>query len=123
MSKKRRLLTLIGGILAVLVGFLRGIGGLSLISAPESGKHLAIGIGLIAVAVWLMAVGVCYIVRRSDRLRLWFIAGLILFWVDGIVNGFLLFGSPQFSGQIINLGAVVGIISCLCINPGSSARS
>lgn len=120
--RRRRLLTFIGGILAVLVGILRGIGGLTLVCSPQSAMHLGIGLGLLIVSAWLLIAGLGYIIRRDNQWRLWLIVGLILFWIDGLVNGFLLFGSPQISGQIINLGCVVGICTCLSFNPDRSKR-
>ena len=119
---KRKLLAVVGGVLAILVGLLRGIGGLTLVCAPETSMHLWIGLGLLLVASWLIITGLGYIVKRDSCWRLWLTAGLILFWIDGIINGFLLFGSPQFSGQIINLGCTVGICACLWLTSGRSER-
>ena len=80
--RRRRLLTFIGGILAVLVGILRGIGGLTLVGSPQSAMHLGIGLGLLIVSAWLLIAGLGYIIRRDNQWRLWLIVGLILFWID-----------------------------------------
>lgn len=109
----RKYLAVIGGILAVLVGIGRGIGGFSLAISSASSVEKAVGTGLIVVALWLIVTGGAFAIKRSISMRKWLTVGVILFWVDGIVNGFILFGAPLISGQLINISLSALILICI----------
>lgn len=106
-----KILGIIGGVLAALVGIVRGIDGLSLVIDSENTSTLLVGIGLLIVAVLLLISGILYAVKRSLSRRRSLTIVTILFWIDGIINGFILFGSPQLSGQIINIAVL--ILACI----------
>lgn len=109
----KRFSGIIGGILASLVGIARGVGGLTLVFNPENMSSLLVGIGLLIVAVLLIVSGVLYAIKRSDIQRKAITIATIFFWIDGIINGFILFGAPLLSGQIINLILVFIILGCI----------
>ena len=108
---KKDLICIIGAIVGVLTGIGRGIGGLTLLNG--SFMEQILGIGLIIIAIWLIVSGIALIVRQNSKRKKWMTAGIILFWIDGIVNGFMLFGSPQISGQVINLIISAVVLICL----------
>lgn len=108
---KRDLSCIIGAIVGLITGIGRGIGGFTLLSGPLMERM--IGIGLIIVALWLTVSAVALIVKQTPVRKKWMTAGIILFWLDGILNGFMLFGSPQISGQIVNLIIVVVVLGFL----------
>ncbi|MDE6652130.1 MAG: hypothetical protein K2K08_06960 [Paramuribaculum sp.] len=111
--KQTKYLAVIGGILAVLVGISRGLGGLTLTISSESSVEKAVGIGLIVIALWLIVTGVTFILNRTISMRKWLTVGVILFWIDGIVNGFIIFGAPLLSGQLINISLSALILICV----------
>ncbi|MDE6269968.1 MAG: hypothetical protein K2M12_03820 [Muribaculaceae bacterium] len=100
-----------GAALGLLTGVGRGIGGLTLLSGNQT--EMIVGIGLISVALLLVATSVALFAKQNLKRKQWLSAGIILFWIDGIVNGFVLFGAPQLSGQIINLVIVALVLTCL----------
>lgn len=108
---KRDLICTIGAIVGLLTGLGRGIGGLTLLSG--SSLNIILGIGLILISVWLVLSAIGLIIQQDHRRKKWLTAGIILFWIDGIVNGFILYGSPQIDGQIINLIIVAVVLICL----------
>lgn len=116
----------IASFLMIIVGLLRGMGGLALLS---EGKDLDLGYSVIAsphemdaaaysllvVCFLLILSGLALTVRR--RRATWILSwvSVVLFLIGGAVNGFLLFGHPLGSGQLINL-AISGVIgACLFI--------
>lgn len=110
---KRILLpAVIAGVLALLVGVARGAGALMLLSEPGSSGELTVGILLAVVAVWLMAGGIVFLAKRTPATRNFLAVGVVAFWLGGIINGFLLYGAPQISGQIVNI--VVAAVILLC---------
>lgn len=114
--KLTKYLAVIGGILAVLVGIGRGIGGFSLAISSGSSVEKAVGVGLIVIALWLIVTGGTFILNRTTSMRKWLTVGVILFWIDGIVNGFILFGAPLMSGQLINISLSALILICIWCN-------
>ena len=109
----KNLLPLVGAILAILVGILRGIGGVYLLTENPSAVDKGVGAVLVLIACWLIVSGVCLLVTRSDKWRKLLAMGMIAFWIDGIVNGFLLFGRPLLSGQLINLVWTILVLLCV----------
>lgn len=119
---KGKYLQTVGSILALLVGIARGFGGFTLIYTHADGLETGVGVGLVIVGLWLILTAIALLVntRRQDIFRRALTAGVIAFWIDGIINGFLLYGAPQVSGQIIN--AAVSIIILLCLWAKGSER-
>ncbi len=91
-----------------------------LLSEPGSSGELTAGILLAVVAVWLMAGGIVFLAKRTPAARNFLAAGVVAFWLGGIINGFLLYGAPQISGQIVNI--VVAAIILLCLYRWSVCR-
>lgn len=83
-----------------------------LLSEPGSSGELTVGILLAVVAVWLMAGGIVFLAKRTPATRNFLAVGVVAFWLGGIINGFLLYGAPQISGQIVNI--VVAAVILLC---------
>lgn len=108
---KRNYICIIGAILALITGIARGIGGATLFAGAS--LELTLGIGLLIVSIWLIISSISLIVKENINRKKWLTAGILIFWIDGILNGFLLFGTPQLSGQIINLLIVVLILCCI----------
>ena len=108
---KRDLICTIGAIVGLLTGLGRGIGGLTLLSG--SSLDFMLGIGLILIAVLLVVSAIGLIIKQDRGRKKWLTAGIILFWIDGVINGFMLYGSPQIAGQIINLIIVAVVLVCL----------
>lgn len=112
----------IASFLMILTGLLRGLGGLALLT---EGNSLDLGLPLVATPEQMkMAayslLGVCLLLVLSGvsltirRIRMnWTLSwiSVILFLTGGILNGILLFGHPQASGQLVNFGisAVIAI--------------
>ena len=102
-------------VLMIIVGLLRGMGGVTLLTQGDkvnlglpvtaSPTELKIAAyGLIAVCLLLVISAVSLTIRRlvSNYAFCW--ASLLLFLASGLINGFLLFGHPLGSGQLINWG-------------------
>ena len=99
-----------GNALAVIVGAARIAGGVISISSATSGTEIGVGIGLIAVGLFILfCITMLWIKQSSFWFKMLSIA-VLLFWIDGIINGFLLFGAPQMSGQIINLCCALALL-------------
>lgn len=120
-------LQIIGTLLAVFVGIGRAYGGFLLIYShiySHAGiTELGVGIGLLAVGILLMATGISFLINMSQKnpaplvFKKILTAGMIAFWIDGIINGFLLFGAPQLSGQILNAALLAVVLLCLWLKP------
>ena len=98
-----------GSALAYIVGIARLAGGIISINSSTSPTDTGVGIGLIAVGLFILFSITMLLVKRS---MFWFSMlslSVILFWLGGIINGILLFGHNQMSGQIINLCCVMAI--------------
>ena len=99
-----------GAILAYIVGIARIAGGVISISSSTSGTETGVGIVLILVGLFILFSMTMLLIKRSMFWFMMMALSVILFWLDGLVNGFLLFGHPQMSGQIINLCCVMAIL-------------
>lgn len=102
--------TICGSALAYIVGIARIAGGVISISSGVSATETWVGVVLIAVGLFILLSMTMLLIKRT---MLWFMMlalSVILFWLDGLVNGFLLYGHPQMSGQIINICCVMIIL-------------
>lgn len=115
---KRKYWFVVASIIMILIGILRGIGGLSLFL---KGNQLVTDIPIVAtdLQINLVAFGLVLIcalfifvsinlIRKYSR-RSWILCWLVLllFLLGGLMNGFLLFGHPIDQGQKINFIAVL----------------
>ncbi|MFN8241402.1 MAG: hypothetical protein U0X39_11735 [Bacteroidales bacterium] len=113
-----KIMLMIAGVLMIFVGALRGFGGLILLSNPEKSlaagtfsaspaQIVVIGIGLVIIMVLLIVTAYSLITKQT---RWWWVASWVvlgLFLLDGLLNGFLLFGKPNLNGQSINFTAAL----------------
>lgn len=110
---------IIGTLLAIFVGIVRAYGGFFLLRAHNDSTELGVGIALAIIGAFLIIAGICFLINMSQinsNPKLFckiLTIGIIAFWIDGIINGFLLYGSPQVAGQIINTTLTAVIILCL----------
>ena len=96
-----------GSVLAVIVGIARIVGGIISISSADSSTETWLGVGLIAIGLIIIFSTAMLLAKRSMFWWTMLSLSVILFWLDGIINGFLLFGHPQMPGQIINICCVM----------------
>ncbi len=112
----------IASILMILVGILRGYGGFLLIirgkmlttglEISASGNQTIIaGSGLIIVLI-LFLISAFFLLKDQSKTGWntgWF--AITFFILDGLLNGYLLFGAPRIQGQLINViaGILIGI--------------
>lgn len=98
-----------GSVLAVIVGLARIAGGIISISGSNSATETWVGVGLIAVGLFMIiSITMLWLKRSYFWLKMVSLSAIV-FWIDGIINGFLLYGSPQLSGQIINICCAAAI--------------
>jgi uncharacterized membrane protein YfcA len=126
-SKKNCLYT--ASSLMILVGLLRGFGGLFLFTGgvettavnTAPWKMTAASISLLTVAL-LLIVSACLLLVKKNK-TMWILCwiSVCLFIIGGLVNGFLLFGSPQAGGQIINCS--VSAVICLLLWLGRNFKN
>jgi hypothetical protein len=105
----------------IIVGLIRGIGGFLLIhngnSVIEGPSHLLpvrmftlMGIGLIIVLIFFAAAAFFILSKKSKTGWVLSWVAIAIFLLDGIINGYILFGGPKFQGQLINIIASLLII-------------
>jgi hypothetical protein len=99
-----------GAILVIGIGLARGIGGV-LLSLGDAAVHStaatrATGIVLLAVSLLGVAGGLLVIAKRSQA-RAICVAFLVLYPIDGALNGLVLFGHVPALDTVINLSVVV----------------
>jgi hypothetical protein len=113
----------LASVLLLLLGLARGYGGLALVrhgaSAVGSDRisdrvATLLGMGLIAVSFAALMASVGIMRRRVWGWRLGMIVPVV-FVLDGVLNGFLLFGRPGGRGTLINVAAAALIIYCLWV--------
>ena len=110
----------------IVVGLLRGVGGVTLLTQGEkvelglpviaSPTELKIvAYTLIAVCLLLIVSAISLTIRRlvSNYAFCWL--SLLLFLASGLANSVLLFGRPLGSGQLINWGVSFVIGVCLVL--------
>lgn len=116
----------IASFLMIIIGLLRGMGGLALLADRENldlslpltaspAEADAAAYSLLVVCGLLVASGLSLTVRRIRATWRLSWASVLLFLIGGAVNGFLLFGHPLSSGQILNLAISCMIGACLFI--------
>ena len=111
-----------GCILALFVAFARLAGGAYSLFTSTSVSETEVGIGLLVVSSLILLSIIMYWLKRTALWHKMINVSMILFWLDGILNGFLLFGTPQISGQIINLCCTLAVIFLLGRISDSKAR-
>lgn len=105
----------VASFLMIIVGLLRGMGGATLLAngdklqleAPVTASAAELKIAaysLLAVCCLLVVSAVCLTIRRSVKNYAFCWISLLLFLAGGMINGFLLFGHPLGTGQLINWG-------------------
>lgn len=99
-----------GATLAYIVGIARIAGGIISISSSTSATETWVGVVLIAIGLFICLSITMLLIKRSMFWFMMLALSVILFWLDGLVNGFLLYGHPQRSGQIINICCVMAIL-------------
>jgi len=132
---KKKILLIIASILMIVIGLLRGFGGIALFikgsglktNIPIIANNLQIKLvssGLLLVCVLLIYSAVNQL--RKYSLKSWnlcFLA-LLLFLLGGVLNGFLLFGHPIDKGQVINIVAVLIVSAFMLVGkPAIADRS
>lgn len=113
-------------VLMIVIGLLRGMGGLTLLTSSEkpeldtpiTGSPTELKMAaysLLIVCFLLIISAVCITIRKSVRNYAFCWVSLLLFLAGGMLNGFLLFGHLQGSGQLINWGLsiLIGIFLVL----------
>jgi hypothetical protein len=110
MASKRVLLAELTGILLILLGLLRGVGGLALLIKAPAGPEVHVspqaahllGALFLATCALLVLAGAGLLRRRKWAWPL-SQAALVIFVLGGLVNGRLLFGSPKLAGTAGNI--------------------
>ena len=108
-------------ILMFLLGALRSAGGVILIlnknltdsnitASPNAAVVCGIGLLFIGLAEIISAIGIAAGNRSFVTVG---ILCTVLFVIDGLINGYILYGSPLEAGTIANLAAASVIISLL----------
>lgn len=113
-------------VLMILVGLLRGMGGVTLLKQGDKlelglpitgtpGELKAAGISLVVVCCLLVISAIMLTIRRYVQNYAFCWISLFLFLIGGIVNGYLIFGHPLAGGQAMNWGIsfVIGVFLVL----------
>lgn len=122
---------IIGAVLMILLGLLRGIGGVTLLI---QGKNMLPNIiaseNIITIlAIGLILIGLFEIISAIGILRLkriFWISGIVItiaFVIDGAINGYFLFGKPGNRGTMVNSIVAILIIGCLLIGRKAFSKS
>jgi hypothetical protein len=128
MAGQRHWTTTVASLLLLLLGLARGAGGLVLgVQGPAvvDSSRVALssarllGAGLAVIAVLAVVAAIRLYRGRPQALRFTLVV-LLLFVVDGALNGYLLFGRPDDGGSLVNVGAAV-IIGTLAWVGGRTA--
>lgn len=110
---------IIGSMLALFIGIARAFGGFTLLFSHANPTEAGVATGLVIVGAWLIIVAITFLINMSQKTQKpqMFIKalsiGMAAFWIDGVINGFLLYGAPQLSGQIINTSLLIIVLACL----------
>jgi hypothetical protein len=134
---KKKSFLIAASVVMILVGILRGLGGIVLLARGNnintghpvvaSGARMRIvALGLLAVCL-LLVFSAINVLRKPDK-KSWNLCwtALIIFLTGGVINGYLLFGHPIDKGQLINLSAVIICIVLLYLGkplPGDINQS
>jgi hypothetical protein len=118
-----------GGVLLILLALARGAGGMVLLArggaaveatGVASRTAALLGAGLLVVAAAAFAAGAAVLRRHRWGWRLG-ITAAIAFVLDGVLNGFVLFGHPGAGGTAGNALAAGVILACLWAGRGALA--
>lgn len=115
---KRKYWLIVASIIMIIIGLLRGLGGISLLlkgnqlntASPiiaNKTQIIIVAFGLLLICGLLIYASI-HLIRKYLRKSwnfCWII--LVLFLIDGLLNGFILFGQPLDQGQKINVIAVL----------------
>ena len=120
---QRRWYLIIGGVLMILLGLARGLGGLALLThgAAADPKIQATDSAVSTVGVILLLLGLALIAAAVGVFRrlhsFWFVGVIctVAFVADGAINGFVLYGRPGGQGTIVNVIAAALILACLLL--------
>lgn len=117
----KKYLLVAASVLMLLIGLLRGFGGVVLITdstvvSPElsSMRVNFAAWSLIIVCCLLIFAGINLIIRRNKVAWTMSWIAIAIFIVGGVANGFALFGQPLGSGQLINISVSV-VVGCLLL--------
>jgi hypothetical protein len=107
--------------LLVVVGLGRGLGGLAMVFAGTDvlgGAAASDALIRIAGVVAFILAGCVFVagvllIRGGQRLFAFAAASIILLFLDGIGNGWLLFGAPRLRGQLANAAVAMIILVLL----------
>lgn len=112
--------TRVAAFLMIILGLFRGAGGGMLLSGDKDDLDMPIvasdgaitfaGYSLIIVCLLLVVAGLLLTTRHDKASWILSWVSLALFLAGGITNGFLLFGHPLGTGQLINF-CISGIIA------------
>jgi len=116
---------IVGSTLMIILAIARFIGGLVLIiegtnleldqrMIASSNEAKMVGIGLILVSIILVRSAIGMLKSNYFYWKIGLFA-IILFILDGLINGFILFGQPLEKGTIINITASVIIVLAMLI--------
>lgn len=117
-----RILPIVTGLLLVLLGALRGFGGVILLTpfrrhidtTAGDGSLVLLGLGLVVVAALCVWSGTALLRRRRSGIPIGFLA-LVAFVLGGIVNGAVLYGAPRAAGLGGNFLAALLIAALLLV--------
>jgi hypothetical protein len=123
-ATQRNIPRLAAGALLVVVGLGRGLGGLAMVfggsgvlgtAAASDAVIRTAGVIAFVLAGCVFVVGVLLV--RGGRGRLYGFAAVtvILLLLDGVWNGWLLFGTPRLQGQLANAAVAVIILALLAV--------
>lgn len=111
----------ISAVLLILLGVARGIGGVLLaVNGPRTVESMLVsdttaqflGLGLVVVCVLTFVAAYGLMKTRSWAFN-FSIVTLVLFVLDGALNGYLLFGRPGAGGTFVNIIVAVVIVSLI----------
>ena len=124
---KRRGFLLTGAVLMILLGVARGSGGAILLlrgpatdsgirASPSSALFLGMLLLVIALGLVVVAIGVLRGSRRGWLGGAWLVIAFVL---DGMLNGYVLYGRPGAGGTLANLAVAALILLCLYFGRGA----
>ncbi len=118
---QKQLFLIVGSVLMILLGLARGVGGFVLLTkgAATDPNIQATGSAVSTVGIFLLVLGLALVVAAVGVLRrrysFWLVGAIctVAFVVDGVINGYVLYGQPGDQGTIVNVIAAAFILACL----------
>lgn len=129
-SSPGRGLLVFAGVLMLLLGLVRGLGGaLLLVRGPGLDPAILasapvarlLGALLLGVGLALVAGGIGLFRGRPRAVRFGVVATLV-FVLDGLLNGLILYGRPTAGGTFINLGVATTILALLLLGTAAGPK-